>query len=146
MANVFDVAQYILEKLNTEITTIKLQKFVYYCQAWSLVWTETPLFEEEIQAWANGPVVPALYARHQGIFKIGPSHNCLGGNSQSLTDNERENIDCVLHTYGEKEPMWLVQLSHVELPWKEARGSLPPGVRCTNVISHASMAEYYMSL
>ncbi len=145
MATCFDVAQYILEKLNTEITTIKLQKLVYYCQAWSLVWTEKPLFNEEIQAWANGPVVPALYAKHQGLFKIGPLNN-LGGDSHNLTSEEKENIDCVLNTYGDKEAMWLVALSHSEAPWKDARGNLPPGIRCTNVISQASIAEYYMSL
>ena len=37
MANAFDVAAYILEKKG-EMTTLKLQKLVYYAQAWSLVW------------------------------------------------------------------------------------------------------------
>ncbi len=37
MANAKDVAQYILEKQG-EMTSIKLQKLVYYTQAWSLVW------------------------------------------------------------------------------------------------------------
>lgn len=60
MATVFDVAEYILQKLG-EVTTMKLQKLVYYCQAWSLVWDEQPLFEDDFQAWANGPVCPALF-------------------------------------------------------------------------------------
>ena len=60
MAKVKDVAQYILEKQG-DMTTIKLQKLVYYCQAWALVWTEAPLFEEKIEAWANGPVTPELF-------------------------------------------------------------------------------------
>ena len=34
---VFDVAAYILEKIGS-MTTMKLQKLVYYSQAWSLVW------------------------------------------------------------------------------------------------------------
>ena len=34
-------------------TSWKLQKLVYYCQAWSLVWDEEPLFEARIEAWAN---------------------------------------------------------------------------------------------
>jgi len=32
------------------------------------VWDESPLFEEDIQAWANGPVVQVLYSYHQGQF------------------------------------------------------------------------------
>ena len=57
--SVFDVAAYILDKLGP-ISTIKLQKLVYYCQAWSLVWDEEPLFSERIEAWVNGPVVREL--------------------------------------------------------------------------------------
>ena len=68
--SVFDVAAYILNKLGT-ISTIKLQKLVYYCQAWSLVWDEAPLFNEKIEAWVNGPVVRELFAFHRGAFQIG---------------------------------------------------------------------------
>lgn len=57
MANVFDVAQYIVNKTG-RISSIKLQKLVYYSKAWSLVWDDDPLFTEEVQAWAHGPVVP----------------------------------------------------------------------------------------
>ena len=49
MANVFDVADYILKECG-EMPALKLQKLVYYSQAWSLVWDEAPLFEEEIEA------------------------------------------------------------------------------------------------
>lgn len=55
---VFDVAEYILEQ-HGEMTSMKLQKLVYYCQAWHLAWSDEPLFRESIEAWANGPVVPA---------------------------------------------------------------------------------------
>ena len=54
--SVLDVAAYILKKLGS-MTTMKLQKLVYYSQAWSLVWDEQSLFIESIEAWANGPVV-----------------------------------------------------------------------------------------
>ena len=49
---------------------MKLQKLVYYCQAWSLVWDDMPLFESRIEAWANGPVVLDLYYRHRGQYWI----------------------------------------------------------------------------
>lgn len=55
MATVFDVAQYILERLG-QTTAIKLEKLVYYAQAWHLVWEDTPLFASRIEAWANGSV------------------------------------------------------------------------------------------
>ena len=46
MNSVFDIAQYILSATG-EMTTMKLQKLVYYCQAWSLVWDEEPIFNEK---------------------------------------------------------------------------------------------------
>ena len=45
---------------------MKLQKLVYYCQAWSLAWDDVPLFDEDFPAWANGPVCPELFDLHHG--------------------------------------------------------------------------------
>src|SRR5271169_3358892 len=64
-----DIAAYILEK-NGSMTAMKLEKLVYYAQAWSIVWNESPLFRERIEAWAAGPVVPALYYRHRGDYLV----------------------------------------------------------------------------
>jgi uncharacterized phage-associated protein len=138
-----DVAKYILKKCG-EMTTLKLQKLLYYCQAWSLVWDEEPLFEEEIEAWANGPVVRSVFAEHRLKFKVGASD--IRGNTRLLTQKQRETIDAVINYYGDKDSYWLTELSHMEDPWKNARGDLPPGVRSQNVITKASMMEYYSSL
>lgn len=142
MASVFDVAQYILERKG-EMTTWKLQKLVYYAQAWSLVWDDEPLFAEEIEAWANGPVCPALYQLHRGRLKIS---SLSQGSSENLTRDELETIDVVIKHYGEKSAQYLSELSHQEAPWQDARGDLPPGVRGNHVIPLASMAEYYGGL
>lgn len=143
MAKVKDVAQYILEKQG-DMTTIKLQKLVYYCQAWALVWTGAPLFEEKIEAWANGPVTPELFYAHQGKFKIGPQPSL--GDSSKLTVDNKDVIENVLKGYGDKDSQWLVELTHLEEPWKIARKGIPAGIRCNEEISLASMAEYYSGL
>ena len=52
------------------MTAMKLQKLVYYCQAWHLAWEGRALFPEAIQAWASGPVCPELYVLHQGYFTV----------------------------------------------------------------------------
>ena len=64
--SVHDVAAYILKKQG-EMSAMKLQKLVYYSQAWSLVWDEKPLFRAQIEAWANGPVVRSLYDVGGGV-------------------------------------------------------------------------------
>lgn len=143
MASVHDVVAYVLEKRG-EMTVMKLQKLVYYAQAWSLVWDERPLFDDRIEAWANGPVAPELYAQHRGQFKVKPPW--VRGDVDELDDSGRETIDAVLDFYGDKTSQWLSDLSHIEAPWRDARVGLMPGERGNREISHAVMAEYYSSL
>ena len=142
MARADDVAAYILEQLGS-VTAMKLQKLVYYSQAWSLVWDERPLFQARIEAWANGPVVPALYASHRGQFRIATWPK---GDPRRLKTSERETVDAVLKFYGDKSSQWLSDLTHRERPWLEARANLLPGERGEALITLASMAEYYGSL
>ena len=142
MANVHDVAAYILSRLG-RMSTMKLQKLVYYSQAWSLVWDEEPLFPERIEAWANGPVAPDLYREHKGLFKV---RSWSRGNPEILSPVQKATVDSVLGFYGDKPSQWLSDLTHREDPWLDARRGLSPGERGFQEISHAAMAEYYASL
>ena len=142
MASVFDAAAYIL-KTAGETTTLKLQKLVYYAQAWSLVWDEKPLFDEKIEAWVNGPVVPELFESHRGTFSVSEIPQGIPDN---LTDDQKATVNMVLKHYGDKPAYWLVRLSHSEPPWTEARGDLSPEEASSVVIPHDSMAHYYSSL
>lgn len=137
-----DVAAYILKKKGT-MTAMKLQKLLYYCQAWSLVWDEEPLFHEKIEAWANGPVVREIYNQHAGKFKI---TRWASGKISNLSKKQKETIDPVLKYYGNKSSQWLSDLTHKEQPWKSARHGLSPTQRGSKTITHASMHEYYDSL
>lgn len=145
MATVFDVACYILEQ-KSPLTTVKLQKLVYYCQAWSLVWDEQPLFDEQIQAWANGPVIPDLFKHHKGKFNITKSNFSSLGKSKNLTPTQKETINSVLKYYGDKTAQWLVDLAHLEDPWRNARANCGCGEVCSNEITLGSMMEYYSGL
>ena len=69
MANIFNVARYILSHKG-KMSTWKLQKLCFYSQAWALAWTEKPLFEEDFEAWTNGPVSPTLFDAHRGRFSV----------------------------------------------------------------------------
>lgn len=142
MASVLDVAQYILDQLG-EMTAMKLQKLVYYSQAWSLVWDEEPLFPEKVRAWADGPVVRELYDAHAGRFKV---RRIAGGRPSLLTDDQTDTVDVVLEYYGKKSGQWLSDLTHLEKPWREARKGLKDGERSNKEITLAAMAEYYGSM
>jgi uncharacterized phage-associated protein len=142
MISVNDVAAYILQKQG-RMTTMKLQKLVYYSQAWTLVWDESILFNEKIEAWANGPVARELYDKHKGQFEVSTWRY---GDSSKLTRVQKGSINAVLKFYGEKSSQWLSDLTHEEDPWKNARAGLLPGQNGCNEITSASMAEYYSSL
>ena len=142
MATVFDTAKYILSKQG-RMSTWKLQKLCFYSQAWALAWTESPLFKEEFQAWANGPVCPELFHAHKGKYMI--SEGDIKGDPNELTDDERDTIDRVLEHYGAMEPYELREQSHAEDPWKNARGNTPEGAPCSTLITKDSIGEYYSS-
>lgn len=140
-----DVAAFILERMG-EMTAMKLQKLVYYSQAWSLVWDEAPLFPESVQAWANGPVIPELYAAHKGLYRILPGQ--IAGDPAALSADQIETVEAILTHYGNKHSQWLSDLSHAEDPWRLTRqqAGLSDGARGVAIISLSSMAEYYSSL
>lgn len=144
MATIFDVAKCITERTG-EVSAMKLQKLMYYAQAWNLVWEEEPLFTNDFQAWANGPVLPTLYARHRGMFKVDASL-FPDADSGNLTESERGNLEKVLAFYGDKTAQWLSNLTHQENPWLDARGDLPAGALSEVVIPQAAIHEYYSSL
>jgi len=144
MASVFDVAKYILYEQGP-MSTWKLQKLCYYAQAWTLAWEERPLFDEDFQAWRNGPVCPALFEYHKGMFTI--SFDDLPvGDINALSTDDIENITAVLAHYGDKEPYWLREQSHSEDPWKNARKNLPDDASSSIVIPKEAMGAYYGSL
>lgn len=142
MSKVDDVATAILNRTG-RVDTWKFQKLVYYSQAWHLVWESEPLFPDRIEAWANGPVVPALYRHHRGSFRVATWPR---GDEQSLNQDEIESIEAVLSFYGAKPGSWLSELTHRERPWLEARRGLSAGERGDREITKAAMAEYYGSL
>ena len=147
MVTVFDVGKYIVDKLGI-VDTWKLQKLVYYCQAWSLVWDGRPLFDSRIEAWANGPVCRELYNRHKGMYQVGPDSNTVwaGANPSNLSVDEKETVDAVLDYYGGRPGHELRELTHLEDPWNIAREGVPLMEPCENEITHDMMKLYYGSL
>lgn len=144
MNSVFDVAKYILRKQGP-MSTMKLQKLVYYCQAWSLAWDGYPLFDEEFEAWANGPVCTELFDKCNGSFLVDGSM-FEDTSTYQFTVDQKETMNKVLKYYGKRKLHWLRKLIHEEDPWKMARTGYPSGASCNVVISKESMLQYYGEL
>lgn len=148
MANVFDTAKYIVEKAGKDrkMSTMKLQKLCYYALAWSLVWDDEPLFPEDFEAWANGPVCRKLFNKTKGRYSVTPEDE--DGGDGDLTENQYDTIDKVLEYYGNHDAQWLSELTHMEDPWKQARerAGVAFGEPCNEIITKEDMAIYYGGL
>ena len=142
MPTALDVAQYIIDQRGP-LPAMKLQKLVYYSQAWSLVWDEMPLFDNKIEAWANGPVIRDLYEAHRGQFEVS---RIAHSDAAALNGTQRETIDAVLKYYGDRPSQWLSDLTHQEDPWRRSRNGLPADEHGQHEIPIAALAEYYGSL
>jgi uncharacterized phage-associated protein len=143
MVTAHDVAAYVLRALGP-MSTMKLQKLVYYSQAWHLVWEQKPLFAESIQAWANGPVVYELFDAHRGRYTVGP--DWPDGDPGALAGDECTTVEAVLAAYGELSGRQLSHLTHAEAPWRDARRGLTAADRSSREITVASMAAFYEAL
>lgn len=143
MAQVVDVAAYILEKLGT-VSTMKLQKLAFYSQAYYLVEHGTPLFPEEFEAWANGPVAPDLFRRHRGEFVI--TRGFFGPvREDALSKDEREAVDHVVSRLKDWSGAQLSELTHSEAPWQVTRVGLAPNARSQRPIETDFMRACYES-
>ncbi|MGK0393469.1 MAG: putative phage-associated protein [Alcanivorax borkumensis] len=120
MANLDDVAKCFLYLDDASegdgISNLKLQKLVYYAQGFFSAIFDNPLFDENIEAWTHGPVVPSLYRSYK---EHGASRIALPGefDKSSLTKEEFELIEEVFEVFGQYSAWKLRNMTHEEDPW-----------------------------
>ena len=123
MLTCFDVADYFLAHCDEEsgdiISNLKIQKLTYYAQGFSLVLLGKPLFNEKIEAWMHGPVVPELYRKYRdcGNGALPASENF---DAKKFSEDEIELLDEVYKVYGQFSAWKLRNMTHEEQPWKDA--------------------------
>lgn len=139
-----DVAEYLLTLNGGEsMSAFKLQKILYYAQAWSLALRDRALFDEPIEAWVNGPVCRAVYDEHRRRYAI----STVRGDAREITDSDdRDFLNDLFKAYSQFDADTLVTMTHIEDPWKQARQGVGPREHGHTVITHDSMRQYYASL
>lgn len=152
MASALDIAAYLLrlqcgEDGSATCDTMKLQKLTYYSQGWFLAWKGEPLFEDRIEAWANGPVVRTLYERHRRRYSLGLSAVSSIGDPDKLSPEESRLVQAVSRSYGKLSGTQLSQMTHMETPWMNARkrAKVDDGERSEELIEIDDIREYFLS-
>lgn len=113
----------------TKITPLKLQKLLYFAQGIYLIENEDPLFEDPIQAWDYGPVVPAVYRyfRSMGIsdddLTVSVPQSEIDTYSSEVGDKYKAFLDEFFEKFGATKTQKLVNISHTHNIWQVAHRS-----------------------
>ncbi|WP_225426553.1 Panacea domain-containing protein [Companilactobacillus hulinensis] len=140
---VFEISDWFLTKESMQPR--KLQKLVYYVQAWSNALFDIPLINDtDFEAWTNGPVSPKLREKYLDY----DWNNIEINNNSSTIENQKvlNLLESVWVTYGDKDYMELEALSRREFPWISARGILKSNQSSDSIISNEDMKEFYLSI
>ncbi len=142
--------------LGVTISPLKLQKLLYYIQAWHIAkFNKETLYSALPEAWVNGPVYREVYNIYKTTFfrneniqtdldEISLSNQLK--EKQELLNLDKEQLELVhtvLDTYTKLSDERLVLMTHNELPWNEARKGLTPIDRSENTLSIDSIYNYF---
>lgn len=134
---IYQVVHYILD-VSEDVTPNALQKILYYAQAFFKVFYGYHLFEDDCEAWAQGPVYPKVYDRlkesyqHPVIQTVCP-----------LDDQEQFFIDLIMRYFGCYSGKSLERMTHCEKPWREARHGLVSVQVEGRVMEKSSIEQYF---
>jgi len=125
------------------LTNLKLQKLLYYAQAWHLALKDQSLFAEDFQAWVHGPVLCSQYQRFK-VYEWRPilEEVLLPRLSSELKLYFKEIVD----VFGCETATALELMTHNERPWKETRRGVASDQQSTAIIPKELMQEFYKSL
>lgn len=144
------VANEFLEISNNQISLLKLLKLCYIAQGFSLAILDRTIFDDDIEAWRYGPVIPSLYHefKHFGaenitekskFFYINDDYEIVEDTPSLKDSNDKKIIQIVWNLYGKYSGSHLVNITHKRgTPWDLTY--LP---NANKVISQELIKKYY---
>lgn len=141
------VADYLLFESRARgeaLTNLKLQKLLYYAQAWYLALHDRPLFNDDFEAWVHGPVLRSQYFRFKPEPGWAPITDSV--DEPEISFKIKKFLDQILDVFGSESAIALEMMTHRERPWLEARAGLAPDHPSTARISRETMRDFYRSM
>lgn len=153
--NAIDVARHVINYSNEKgygISNLKLQKLLYFVQASFLGAYDKTCFEDAIEAWDFGPVVPSVYREYKQYgssdiptikYYFSDAENHLSGWRISYEDNvlnkrDKEFVDYIVDGFAGYSAIDLVRVTHNQDPWRNAYKKSR-----NSIISIESIKEFY---
>jgi len=145
------IADYFIALSNdtqSPITNLKLQKLVYYAQAWNLALLKRELIHDDFQAWVHGPVIPGLYNDYrqfgwQPIIREDLKEGVLPEIKKQFEPDVLKVLADVEYEYFGLEAYQLEKLTHNEDPWILTREGLSDDEPSDRIIDKGLIKDYY---
>jgi uncharacterized phage-associated protein len=141
-----NIANWFINQFDREsgdnITHLKVQKLLYFSQAWYQVLKNEELFAEEIEAWAHGPVVREVFNefKENGWNPLSPTSDMV-----SIDKDTEDVLTQVLNAYGDLTAKTLENMTHQDDPWKDARAGISPEASCSRIMPKDSIKEFFIA-
>lgn len=142
------LANYILKHYGP-MSHLKLQKLLFYCDAYSLAYFGEELVEDKFEAWVHGPVSRKVYdsLKDKSILYSDIEYSFDGIDVDyefgKLTQGQQDLIVAVLNDLSAWSGLELETATHSELPWLEARKGCAEGDKCHALISKDTTRDFY---
>lgn len=107
------ICKKILDLSNNKISNVSLQKLLYFIQAYSLVDRDKPAFDDRIEAWQYGPVVPEAY----NYIKYNLEELKIFKSAIDLDEATNKYINRIFEKLGNEEPFILIELTQTYDSW-----------------------------
>lgn len=136
MQNLGNIAGYILNKFQGNVTPMKLQRLLYYVKVWTTVAGKKTISDSPDQAfyaWKYGPVNPDIYRQYKKHGKNPIKDIPL---FSPIPSNEKKLIDFIVDSYGYYNAITLSKTTHTEEPWIKNQ-------KASSKISDEDILNYY---
>lgn len=120
MYDVLTICRHVIDYCDQKgyyLNNLKLQKLLYFIQAYFLIAKKEPCFDAEIEAWDFGPVVPKAYREYKRFGGGGILSFSEGHSSERIIDDDKAMIDAVLDRFADYSSTDLVELTQHQRPW-----------------------------
>ena len=103
------------------LTPMQVLKLVYIGHGWMLGLHQRPLFDENVEVWKYGPVVPGVYRKYKE-FRGSPIKSAGKDHKEDMEGLKKDVIGQVFNKYATYTGIELSELTHQKgSPWDTAR-------------------------
>lgn len=132
------------------ISNLKLQKLVYYAEAWHLAYYDESLIKEDFHAWVHGPVIPELFDEYRKFSWLPIEREDLDEDTfnemeKNLDERLKSLFDDLIENYFDMNAWELERMTQYEEPWRKTRIGLHITEPTDRIIDKKLIKEYYRS-